>query len=499
MKEMEKRPIRMSDSNRSVQLSEAEIRAIYAQGEGAVVILVTQLLERLKSLEREVKELQGRLSKDSHNSSKPPSSDGLGKRTKSLRRKSEKPSGGQKGHRGQTLEWQSEPDVVERHPVEMCSECGTSLAGAGVEEVIARQVLDLPPIELKVTEHQVEVKSCPHCGQVNKGSFPAEANSVVQYGPRLKSMMVYLMEGQLLPSNRVCEVLTDLLGVTVSEGTLYTNREQCFEGLATIESEIQRAIQDSKVVNFDETGLRVNKQLWWLHVAATDGLTYYFVHDKRGREAMDEMGILPEFKGHAVHDGWQSYQGYDCEHVLCNAHHLRELQYILEQYEQPWTFQMSVLLVSIHHWVETLKAQGVIALPPGDLAVLESRYQAILEEGFAANPLPEVIKTRVRKRGRPKRSPPRNLLERLRTHQESVLAFMQDFTLPFDNNQAERDLRMMKLKQKISGTFRSADGARQFCRIRAYLATIRKQGLNVLDALFNLFAGNPQSPLPQPE
>lgn len=307
------------------------------------------------------------------------------------------------------------------------------------------------------------------------------------------------MEGQLLPSNRVCEVLTDLLGVTVSEGTLYTNREQCFEGLATIESEIQRAIQDSKVVNFDETGLRVNKQLWWLHVAATDGLTYYFVHDKRGREAMDEMGILPEFKGHAVHDGWQSYQGYDCEHVLCNAHHLRELQYILEQYEQPWTFQMSVLLVSIHHWVETLKAQGVIALPPGDLAVLESRYQAILEEGFAANPLPEVIKTRVRKRGRPKRSPPRNLLERLRTHQESVLAFMQDFTLPFDNNQAERDLRMMKLKQKISGTFRSADGARQFCRIRAYLATIRKQGLNVLDALFNLFAGNPQSPLPQPE
>lgn len=239
MKEMEKRPIRMSDSNRSVQLSEAEIRAIYAQGEGAVVILVTQLLERLKSLEREVKELQGRLSKDSHNSSKPPSSDGLGKRTKSLRRKSEKPSGGQKGHRGQTLEWQSEPDVVERHPVEMCSECGTSLAGAGVEEVIARQVLDLPPIELKVTEHQVEVKSCPHCGQVNKGSFPAEANSVVQYGPRLKSMMVYLMEGQLLPSNRVCEVLTDLLGVTVSEGTLYTNREQCFEGLATIESEIQ--------------------------------------------------------------------------------------------------------------------------------------------------------------------------------------------------------------------------------------------------------------------
>lgn len=489
----------MINPNRSVQLSEEEIRGIYAQGEEAVVSLVTQLLERLKSLEKEVKELQGRLNKDSHNSSKPPSSDGFGKRTKSLRRKSEKPSGGQKGHRGQTLEWQSEPDVVEHHQVEVCSGCGTSLATVAVEEVIARQVLDLPPIELKVTEHQVEVKSCPHCGQVNKGSFPPEAKTVLQYGPRLKSMMVYLMEGQLLPSNRVCEVLTDLFGVTVSEGTLYTNREQCFEGLATIESEIQQAIQYSGVVHFDETGLRVNRQLWWLHVAATDGLTYYFVHEKRGQAAMDEMGILPEFKGHAVHDGWQSYQGYDCEHVLCNAHHLRELQYILEQYGQPWTFQMSVLLVSIHHWVKTLTAQGESALPTEDLAVLEARYQAILEEGFAANPPPEVVKTRARRRGRPKRSPPRNLLERLQKQEESVLAFMQDFSIPFDNNQAERDLRMMKLKQKISGSFRSADGARQFCRIRGYLATLRKQGLNVLDALFNLFAGNPQSPLSQPE
>ena len=489
----------MSDPNRSVYLSEKEIRGIYTQGEGAVVSLVTQLVERIQSLEREVKELQGRLSKDSHNSSKPPSSDGLGKRTKSLRGKSEKPSGGQKGHSGQTLEWQSEPDVVERHPVEMCSRCGNSLAGVEVGEVIARQVLDLPPIELKVTEHQVEVKNCPHCGQVNKGNFPPEAKTVVQYGPRIKSMMVYLMEGQLLPSNRVCEVLTDVLGVKVSEGTLYTNREQCFESLATIESEIEQAIKNSEVVNFDETGLRVNKQLWWLHVAATDGLTYYFVHDKRGREAMDEMGILPEFRGHAVHDGWKSYQGYDCEHVLCNAHHLRELQYILEQYGQSWTFQMSVLLVSIHHWVETLKAEGARALPTGDLAVLEARYQAILEEGFAANPLPDVVKTRARKRGRPKRSPPRNLLERLRKHEQSVLAFMQDFTLPFDNNQAERDLRMMKLKQKISGSFRSADGARQFCRIRGYLATLRKQGLNILDALFNLFAGSPLSPLTQPE
>jgi len=338
---------------------------------------------------------------------------------------------------------------------------------------LARQVFDLPPRALVVSEHQVEVKGCPHCGQVNQGSFPPEANTVVQYGPRLRGMMVYLMEGQLLPSNRVCDVLRDLVGVTVSEGTLYNAREQCFEHLASIESEIQQAIQDAAVVHFDETGMRVNQRLWWLHVASTQGLTYYFAHPKRGQVAMNEMGILPEFSGHAVHDGWKSYQGYDCEHVLCNAHHLRELQYILEHYGQGWAFQMSLLLATIHHTVEAVKAEGKSALSNPDLTAFEARYQTILDQGFADNPLPPPAKGRPKKRGRPKRSPPRNLLERLRTHQASVLGFMHDFTLPFDNNQAERDLRMMKLKQKISGSFRSENGARQFCRIRGYLATLR--------------------------
>jgi transposase len=352
-----------------------------------------------------------------------------------------------------------------------------------------------------VTEHQVEVKGCPHCGQVTQGSFPPEAGTVVQYGPRLKGMMVYLMEGQLLPSNRVCEVLRDLVGVGVSEGTLYTSREQCFEHLAPIEAGIRQAIQQAAVVHVDETGLRVNQRLWWLHGASTDGLTYYFAHPKRGQVAMDEMGILPDFSGTAVHDGWKSYQHYACGHALCNAHHLRELQYVLEHYAQPWAFQMSLLLVTIHRQVEAAKAQGQRMLSQSDLAAFDARYQAILAQGFAENPLPPLdqVSTKTRKRGRPRRSPPRNLLERLQTHSASVLGFMDDFTLPFDNNQAERDLRMMKLKQKISGGFRSEDGVRRFCRIRGYLATLRKQGLNVLDALLNLFSGHPQSPLPQPE
>jgi transposase len=489
----------MSKQDPPIKLSETDIRATYAQGEEAVVSLVTQLLNRLGQLEARVNQLEGRVSKTSRNSSKPPSSDGFGKRTKSLRRKSDKSSGGQAGHRGETLEWRAHPDAVVRHEVQVCSECGTSLKDVPVEQMFARQVFDLPPIEMQVIEHQIEVKCCPLCGQSNEGSFPREATNIVQYGPRLKGMMVYMMDAQLVPSHRVCELLQDMVNVPLSEGTLYTTKAQCFEQLASIEHAIHQAIANSEVVHFDETSLRVNQQLWWLHVACTNGLTYYLVHPKRGRVAMDAMDILPAFEGKAVHDGWKSYQTYECEHFLCNAHHLRELQYILERYGQGWAFQMSLLLGTIHTLVKRAKAKGDERLSAQDLSDLDSRYEAILAEGFAENPLAPPTAEFPKQRGRPKRSPPRNLLERLRHQKSSVLGFMYDFKIPFDNNQAERDLRMMKLKQKISGCFRSEDGARQFCRIRGYLATVRKQGHNVLDALIALFSGNPQSPLPQPE
>lgn len=489
----------MGNQQSNKQLSEADIRAVYVEGEAAVVSLVSQLVGRLDALEAEVKELKGRLGKNSRNSSKPPSGDGFGKRTRSLRRKSEKASGGQSGHAGQTLEWSMTPEFIELHRVHHCSGCGCSLTAAATSEVMARQVFDIPPIELLVTEHQVEVKSCPACGTKTQGCFPFEASNVVQYGPRLKGMMTYLMEAQLLPSARTCEVLNDLVGVAISEGTLYNTRRQCAELIAPIEDEVRQAIQAAEVVHFDETGLRVNRQLWWLHVAATDGLTYYFVHPRRGGLAMDEMGILPAFGGKAMHDGWRSYQGYDCEHFLCNAHHLRELQYTLEHTGQWWAFHLSVLLVSIHSQVKQLKVQGEAALFGEDLAALNARYDAILDKGFELNPIPPPDKTKPKKRGRPKRSAARNLLERLQTHKAAVLGFVHDFEVPFDNNQAERDLRMMKLKQKISGCFRSEDGAREFCHIRGYLSTLKKQNLNILDAFVELFSGNAPSLLPQPE
>ncbi len=456
-------------------------------------------LQRIAALESRLEVVEGQLSKNSKNSSKPPSGDGFVKRTQSLRGKSGKQSGGQVGHPGQTLEWSETVDEIIEHRLEQCEGCGGSLSATVREQVFARQVHDIPEIDLRVTEHRVEVKCCETCGLKNESRYPEAVKNVVQYGPRLKGMMVYLMEGQLLPSARTVELLRDVVGVSLSEGTLYNARAECFESLAPLSEEIKTAVLAAEVVHFDETGLRVNGNLWWLHVASTSGLTYYFIHPKRGRTAMDEMGILPQYGGKAIHDGWQSYFVYACAHFLCNAHHLRELQFILERYQQSWAFQMSLLLVTIYGQVESAKETGQTALPLEAINAFESRYQAILTEGFEANPKlappPELPKPR----GRPKQSPARNLLERFRSQSSSVLGFMNDFTVPFDNNQAERDVRMMKLKQKISGSFRSSDGAMMFARIRGYLSTLRKRGNNVLDALIVLFAGKPQSLHLQPE
>ena len=486
----------MNQKDPSKLISREEIRAVYALGEEAVIELVLGLVEKIQKLEARLEALEGKSKKNSSNSSKPPSGDGFGKKTKSLRTKSQRETGGQIDHPGSTLEWSEEVDVVVEHKLEQCHKCGTTLANEPLQTIYARQVHDIPPIELKVTEHRVEVKNCPHCGIENRANFPSEATNVVQYGPKLKSMMVYLMEGQLLPSARTYEVLKDIVGVNVSEGTLFNTRSQCFEKLAPIERNIQSAIVESEVVHFDETGMRVNGKLWWLHVACTNGLTYYFMHNKRGGEAIDEMGILPQFKGRAIHDGWKSYQAYNCEHFLCNAHHLRELIFIWEQYQQAWAIQMLILLGSIKSQVHEAR---IISTPLATdvLQAFETRYQTIIGQELAANPPPS--SHRRQRAGRQKQSPARNLLIRLQTQRTSVLGFMYDFDFPFDNNQAERDVRMVKLKQKISGTFRAITGSQMFCRIRGYISTLRKQGFNVLDAFTSLFSGHPQSPVPQPE
>ncbi|NJL56225.1 IS66 family transposase [bacterium] len=474
-------------SEPSEQLREV-IRAAYRQGEEAVIALVENLLkaqaEAIGKLESRIKVLEDQANKDSRNSSKPPSGDGFKKRPQSLRTKSGRKSGGQAGHPGSTLEWVDVPDEIEQQVIETCQGCGASLEEMPIVEWQCAQVHDLVPIEMRVREHQVAVKQCECCGQRNQAAFPVGVTNRVQYGSRLRSLMVYLMDYQLLPSARVQELLSEVLGCSLSEGTLYETRQACFELLSEIEASIFEALQQAKVAHFDETGLRVNGKLMWLHVASTQALTYYFIHPKRGSEAIDAMDILPQFEGTSVHDGWRSYALYSCVHALCNAHHLRELRFLVERDGQEWAEQMMTLLVTMKASVEQAQAQGQTQLNAEAITQFEPQYRDLIEIGMKLNPAnPPVANSR----GRPKQSPARNLLERLETHQAEVLRFIHDFQVPFDNNQAERDIRMMKLKQKISGGFRSAVGAQIFGRVRGYLSTLKKQGYPILDALEQLF------------
>jgi transposase len=292
-----------------------------------------------------------------------------------------------------------------------CVGCGESLGAAKILDWDLRQVHDLPPLELLITEHQAEVKCCVNCGLVNRGQFPVNVTNVVQYGEGIKGLMVYLMEAQLLPSERSRELLEEVFRCHLSEGTLYNAREQCYEKLEEVEEYLKEAIENVEVGCFDETGLRVNSKLMWLHVACTDSLTYYFLHVKRGQIAMDAMDILPNFQGVSVHDGLSSYAQYDCKHGLCNAHHLRELVFILERYEQIWADEMMTLLVDIKKLVEAAKADGLDCLTPEQLSNCERRYQELLEKGFKDNPPPLIDPEAPKKKGRPKQSPPKNLLD----------------------------------------------------------------------------------------
>jgi transposase len=489
----------LKQAPQKLTISKDEILACYAQGEEAVIVLVESLVARINALETRIEVLENQKSKDSKNSSKPPSGDGFAKRIKSLRTKSGKKSGGQKDHPGSTLEWCEEVDEVFIHPVVDCTSCGASLTNVEVLNLRCHQVHELQPIKLVVHEHQAEEKCCPNCGVLNQGELPAFVHSLVQYGSGLKGLMVYLMEGQLLPSERAKELLQEVIGCEISEATLYNTRLRCYEELAAVAAYIKSGIQVAPVVHFDETGLRVKSKLMWLHVACNGWLTAYFIDPKRGQLAMDAIDILPNFEGVSVHDGLASYGKYDSTHALCNAHHLRELRFIVERYEQDWATKMIALLVEIKTTITTVQAAGETSLTLTQLTDFERRYQEIIEVGLIANPSPPIDLDLPKPKGRPKQSPPKNLLDRLQLHQSAVLLFMHDWRVPFDNNQAERDLRMMKLKQKISGTFRSLEGAQQFCRIRGYISTLRKQGIQVLDALRLVFMGTPLFPSLQPE
>lgn len=471
--------------------SREELLNIIAQLQATVAAMA----QTITILQTRVKELEERLATDSHNSHKPPSTDNPRRRTRSLRRPSGKKPGGQPGHPGQTLEQVAEPTEVVLHRPEQCGGCGASLDGVAPAKVERRQVIDIPPLNWQVIEHQVEHVSCPRCGEDTAGEAPAEARQPVQYGPQVRGLMVYLLAQQMLPYERAQQMLNDLFGAAPSLRTFEVAIEECAQGLVKPEAQIKRAILKATVVHFDETGFYVEGKRQWLHVASTPKLTYYTPHPKRGKAATDAAGILSKYKGRAVHDAWSTYFAYDkCRHGLCNVHHLRELTFHEEQGGQPWARKLKDLLLEMKRQVAAAKAAGRAKLGAATRRNLEEQYREIVAEGLALNP--SAGPRSPGQRGRIKQSKARNLLERLRDHRELVLAFLYDFRVPFENSQAERDLRMMKVKQKISGCFRSSHGAAAFCRIRGYLSTLQKQGHPMLAALARVFKGDPLIPNP---
>lgn len=479
-----------------------DIHRAFLEGEEAIVGLLSQVGQQVEALAQQLeaqaailKEVQARLGKTSANSSKPPSSDGYAqpKRTTSLRQPGQKPLGGQPGHRGDTLERVAMPDRTEMHSVVSCGQCGASLADVAATAHEERQVFDIPAIRIEVTAHRVEIKTCPGCGAENRGAFPVGVTGPVQYGPGVKTWATYFQTQHFVPVARTAQILEDLTGQRVAEAMLMNAQRECAAAIAPATAAIQAHLREAPVVRFDESGLRVQGELQWLHVASTERLTDYAVHPQRGQAAMADAGILPGFTGRAVHDHWKAYFRYaECAHALCNAHHLRELKFIDEQYGQRWAGMMAKLLVAIKTAVDTAREDGQTALPADTRAAFDRRYDEVIQLGYARNPRPPPpVATGGKPRGRPAQTPPLNLLDRLRDFKTETLAFMQDFRVPFDNNLAERDIRMVKVKQKVSGGFRTPEGAQSFARIRGYVSTARKNAVNVFAAIRDAFAGCP--------
>jgi transposase len=480
-------------------IEDKEIREAYEKGPEAVIALIKNLFKGFELtvavLEARIRQLEGQINTNSKNSGKPPSSDGLA-RTKSLRKKSGKKSGAQKGHRGHTLEMVDHPDRIEALKVERCRCCGSSLADRRAEAIERRQVFDTPPQKLIVTEYRAERKTCLTCGALNKASFPEGISQPAQYGPEIKSLAVYLNQYHLIPYERVTELLADVFGQPIAEGTLFAANEAVYEALECPEQEVKQQLLASPVIDVDETGARVEGKTQWLHTVSTPSLTCYSIHERRGTDAMDEMGILPFYTGIAKHDFWKPYFKYSCVHSLCNDHHLRELTWVMENLSQDWAGQMKDLLLAIKAAVDEARDNSETHLKLEQLVDFESRYSRIIAFGYEENPFFEVWepKPKSKRRGRIKKTKARNLLERLDKHRTEALNFMYDFRIPFGNNLAERDIRMTKVQQKISGGFRSLQGARIFCRIRGYISTIKKNSVPVLGAIRDALLGNPFVP-----
>lgn len=507
---MSSRPITDDDSPKSWR-SEAQLSAI-ANAFGTSMLddggdaALSVALERLSKVElielvvyqeraiagltERVAHLEGIIAKNSRNSSKPPSSDQPGVKPApaptledeaSLKRK----PGGQPGHKGHALKRVDNPDEIVVHPTPETCVCGLALIAVLKE---ARQVFDLPRAAMRVVEHQTQLAKC-HCGKIHQSVFPPGVGAATQYGANITALAVYLTHQHMLPISRCADILGDLSGKTLSTGTVLAMITTTATTLVPHVERIKAGVIEAPVLCVDETGMRVGRGLSWLHVAATETLTWMGIHEKRGTVAINEFGVIGKFKGTLVHDGFSAYRTYDCIHSLCNAHHLRELTFVYEQHAQPWAKDMIDFLLLANKAVKLAAGQPLTQQQQEDL---RAEYDTLVATGKATNPL----KPASGKRGRTAQTFPVNLLKRLDDYASDAMRFTTDPAVPFTNNLGERTMRMLKVKQKTSGCFRTVRGAQNFCVIRSYLATLAKQGRDLLDALVLTALGKPPDPMP---
>jgi transposase len=375
------------------------------------------------------------------------------------------------------------PDKIIRHKVTKCTCCGENLENIEAGKIESRQIFDIPLIKVEVTEHQAEEKKCPNCGTKNKAEFPEGVTNITQYGNNIKAFAVWLKNAGFVSYERIVELFKEFFGIEISQATLQSFDLVTAGNLENFENDVKAKLFQERVIHADESGIRIEGELNWVHSISSEGYTLYFLHEKRGGEAMKAMGILPEYKGTVIHDGWASYWDFSFRHGLCNAHHLRELVWAYEEEGQDWAWDFGGLLKKIK-WSK----EDHFPLSSDEIDYFLSEYNRIIEEGYAANPI--TIKVRGKKRGKPKRGKVLCLLDRLKEHKDSVTLFMREKDVPFDNNLAERDIRMIKVQQKVSGTFRSRAGGKAFCRIRSLISTARKQCYKAFQAILDALKGN---------
>jgi len=452
--------------------------------------VIADMAATIKAQSEKITELEARLNQNSKNSSKPPSSDGF-KKPKSLRKPSDKKPGGQYGHEGSGLKLMNEPDTYIMHEPKECACCPHThqcRADAAVQET--RYEIDIT-IVTNTRAHQIIQKLCPLALKVLTGCFPHDIHSTVQYGANLEALAVSLNTVGVVSINRTHEILSGVFGVPISCGTISAMVSGCARKVSAAVQAIKEAVISEPILHTDETGSRVDGRTAWAHTAGTDKLTYIAVHENRGKKGMDAVGVLPLYRGTVIHDCWMPYFRYeDVRHGLCNAHLLRELTAVLENSKQAWAQALIDLLLKMKHTKEKLILRNSLKPTPYYLKQYSCAYDGILKQALKKNPVPAHDATQ---RGRPKRGTTGALVDRLIAHKEKILLFFTDFTVPFDNNQAERDIRMFKVKQKVSGCFRTMEGAHNFAAIMSFIGTARKHGLSAFHVIKDALIGNPFS------